>query len=178
MRYLTMTIAATLLVACSDGSSTRTQATPPPNPAPPGSGLPPGIAGVDIGAKSFVGQMQIAVSSELPFVDDFGPAVVDLEVAISGGNDHSNAEFLASVFASTSSEQMPPFLLELSNLDGELTLALDFTRLCGSALVLEVPASVNPENTINVAAVDTEESCQMTPVTIAMNSFSLQEVAP
>ena len=174
MRYLVAVFLVSLVVGCSDGGSTAIHATP----TPPDVGLPPGIAGIDIGSKRFAGQTQISITSEFPLFEDFGPEQIDLEVAISGGNDDANAEHLASFFPAAPTKSIDPFFLELRNSDGELTFVLDVTGLCGAELVLEAPASINPASTINVAGLDVERSCQSATVAIVIEPFTLQESSP
>lgn len=170
-------VAATLVsvAACESSSRTPRVTTPPVNPPVPG--IPPGIAGTEVAGKRFQGTAQVTFQSGIAGVMDFGPAPVDITAVVSG-NPQAGAPdvFFITVVPEAAGLSPPLFIIDAQFSDGELSFSLDLDDLCGGPLDATVAGSVNPEDTINVEALDVAGTCDGNSVSFAMPAFELNEV--
>lgn len=173
MRYVGLGLVISLpllLASCGEGGSASVQ-----NPQPPINTLPPGLPSAVIANKTLSGSVQLTIESDLAFLPNFGPDSVDLQLTVSEGAISDPNNYLVAVEYAVAGENNPPVSFDLTNSEGELQLLADFSALCDSDLVFTIDASINPENTINIAAIDRAETCAGFAISIQASQFSLVE---
>ena len=120
----------------------------------------------------------MTVDSDLPLLPDFGPGVVNISLGVSANTRPDSAVYSLTLVAEANAMGAPGILMDMTNTAGELEFSMDLSAVCGSSLILTLPGSINPEDTINVAALSTDESCQGLPVSVDVDEFTLTELLP